>query len=135
MGLDDVKIHDLVLRKDERGWLAEIIRAEQLEDKTFGQITVAITAPNMIRGNHYHKLNREWFCVVEGIMKLSLKDVKTKKTREYILSGKEPQSIRVTPGLSHALKNIGKQNAILLIYNSRPYNPNDPDTYPEKVID
>jgi len=135
MGLDDVKIHDLILHKDERGWLSEIIRAEQLEDKTFGQITVAVTAPNKVRGNHYHRHKREWFCVVKGTMKLYLKDVKTKKTSEYILSEKKLQSIRVTPGLSHALKNIGAEYSILIIYYSKPYDPKDTDTYPEKVIE
>ncbi len=55
---------------DERGSLTQLIH------KGFKQYNIIFSKKNVLRGNHYHKENKEAFFVISGSFKLTLsKDV------------------------------------------------------------
>jgi dTDP-4-dehydrorhamnose 3,5-epimerase len=120
------KIKKLKIHADNRGWLVELLKANQLE-KPVKQIHVASIEPGCIRGNHYHSKTIEWFFVVAGKAELFLQDVKTKAKVRFKLSPKQPKVITVFPNISHAIKNVGKETVYLVSAQSEIYNHRKPD--------
>ena len=76
------RIHDVrtkVLRviPDERGWLMEILRADDAElFTTFGQTYVSATYPGAVKAWHYHRRQVDHFACVAGMVKLVLVDTR-----------------------------------------------------------
>ena len=122
------KVIRLDVKNDERGWLAEILRREELGDRCeFGQFLVTTARPGVIKGNHYHERKREWFCVIKGKGKLVLEG---DGFREEIVMGEENMvTVAVPPGVAHALVNVGDEMLYALIYTDEPFDPDDPDTF------
>lgn len=130
-----VKVSTLDIKKDERGWLAEVIRKEELvRDKGFGQFMVTTAFPGCMKGNHYHTRKFEWYCVLKGEAKLVLVDNKSREREELILSEHQLKTVRIPPHVSHAIENIGTEMMYLLIYTDEPYDEEDADTFYEKIL-
>ena len=128
------EIRKLEVHSDQRGWLAEILRKEHLKNKEFGQIYVTTAHPDMIKANHYHKRKTEWFCVIKGEAKLSLRELNDKKIHEIIMKDDNLIVVKIPPNTVHGIKNIGSDMMYLLSYVDESYNPEDPDTFVEKII-
>ena len=128
------EIRNLQVHSDERGWLAEILRKEHLEDKNFGQIYITTAQPGAIKANHYHKRKTEWFCVIKGKAKLVLRDINEGKKHEIIMGEDNMIVVKIPPKVIHAVKNIGEDVMYLVCCVDEPYNSNDPDTFQSKVI-
>ena len=123
-----VEIRKIEKHEDARGWLAEVLRSDKV-DEAIRQIHFSTSKPNTMRGNHYHKRKVEWFCVVKGIAKLLLEDIRTKEKKELTLSEENLVSVAIYPYVLHTLKNIGKSNMHLIVIVNEVFNSEDPDTY------
>ncbi len=130
----NVEIKKLDIKKDERGWLAEILRPDDVKLKGFGQVLVTVANPGKVKGNHYHKRKVEWYSVIQGDMELHLLDLNTKKREVKTIGESNPVLVKINPGVAHAVKCVSKVPAVLLIYISESFNPEDPDTFSEEVI-
>ena len=122
------KIKKLEVHSDKRGWLVELLKANELE-KPVKQIHIASIKPGCVRGNHYHSKRIEWFFIVAGIAKLSLQDIKSNEKICFKLSSKKPKVITIFPNISHAVKNVGKEKIYLVSAQSDIYNPKKPDAF------
>ena len=72
-----VKTKALRLIPDERGWLMEILRADDAELFTkFGQVYVSATYPGVVKAWHYHQQQVDHFACVAGMVKLVLVDTR-----------------------------------------------------------
>ena len=129
------EIRDLVVHKDDRGWLAEIFRPEITDNKINGQVTITTAHPGIVKANHYHKRKHEWYCVIQGKMKLALKDMKTGKKEEIILSDTELKIVKISPNIAHGFKNVGDNMLLVLMYIDEPFDASDPDTFLEAVVE
>ena len=127
------KIKELEIHSDNRGWLVELLKANQLE-KPVKQIYIASIKPGCVRGNHYHLKRMEWFFIVAGKAKLSLQDIKTKEKISFKLSPREPKVITIFPNISHAIKNVGKEVVYLVSAQSDIYNPRRPDAFHWEIL-
>ena len=125
----DVVVKKLVIRKDQRGWLAEIVQPEDVGKKEFGQILVTTALPGKIKGNHYHKRKTEWYCVIKGIGLLTLMDQYTKEKREIEIGERNMVLVKIPPLTVHSIKNIGEEELFLLAYLDEGFDPVEPDTY------
>jgi len=133
--MKNIKILDLDKKSDERGWLVEVLGGELPDGcKKFGQIHVSVAYPGKVRGNHYHARKVEWFCVLTGKGLLILKDRETGETREVIMGVNDLKTIKIEPGTIHAIKNIGEDDMVLIVYANESFDPEDPDTYYEKIL-
>ena len=130
-----IDVKNLVVHKDDRGWLAEIFRPEDLNMTMNGQVTVTTAHPGIVKTNHYHKRKYEWYCVLKGKMNLALKDMKTGTKEEMIIEDKDLKILKISPNMAHGFKNIGDDMLYLLMYIDEPFDSNDPDTFPEIVIE
>ena len=134
--MKNIEILDLDKKSDERGWLIEVLGGELPEGcKEFGQLHVSVAYPGKVRGNHYHTRKVEWFCVPAGKGLLVLKDRKTGETQEVLMGVNNLKTIKIHPGTIHAIKNIGEDDMVLIVYANESFDPEDPDTYYEQILE
>jgi len=125
----NIKMIPLDIKKDSRGWLAEILRKDQVSTKILGQIIITTILSGQTKGKHYHKRKTEWYAVIRGNTKLILIDNKTHEKKEIKMGEKNMMTVEITPNIYHEIKNIGKKEAFLIAYMTEQFNPQDPDTY------
>ena len=134
--MKNIEILDLDKKSDERGWLIEVLGGELPEGcREFGQLHVSVAYPGKIRGNHYHTRKDEWFCIPAGKGLLVLKDRETGETREVLMGVNNLKTIKIQPGTIHAIKNIGEDDMVLIVYANESFDPEDPDTYYEQILE
>ena len=134
--MKNIEILDLDKKSDERGWLIEVLGGELPEGcEEFGQLHVSVAYPGKVRGNHYHTRKGEWFCVPAGQGLLLLKDQETGETQEVIMGVNNLKTIKIQPGTIHAIKNIGEDDMVLIVYANESFDPEDPDTYYEQILE
>jgi UDP-2-acetamido-2,6-beta-L-arabino-hexul-4-ose reductase len=127
------ELKKLKKQTDERGWLVEILRADEVKEE-MKQIYFSTSKPNAIRGNHYHKHKVEWFSVVKGKAKLVLEDNESKEREELILLDDTPAIVKIPPNISHAIQNIGDDEMYLIVIVNEVFNPDDADTFYVSLI-
>ena len=134
--MKNIEILDLDKKSDKRGWLIEVLGGELPEGcEEFGQLHVSVAYPGKVRGNHYHTRKVEWFCVPAGQGLLLLKDQETGETQEVIMGVNNLKTIKIQPGTIHAIKNIGEDDMVLIVYANESFDPEDPDTYYEQILE
>ena len=45
------------------------------------------------------------------------------------------KTIKIEPGAIHAIKNIGEEDMVLIVYSNESFDPEDPDTFYEKILE
>ena len=112
------KIHDVVvypLKKlvDERGWLAELFRHDELAEEFYPAMAyISVTEPLTQRGPHEHVDQADLFCFIgSGNFKIRLWDNRQDSpTYRYIMTlfvgADNPQAVIVPKGVVHAYKNV-----------------------------
>ena len=134
--MKDIRVDNLERKSDERGWLIEVLGGKSLEaSHEFGQIHVSVAYPGKVRGNHYHRRKLEWFCVPTGKGLLLLKDLKTGLEKKVLMGDGALRTVHIAPGIIHAIKNIGDTDMVLIVYANESFDPDDPDTFYEKILE
>lgn len=127
--INGVKIKKLDVRSDERGWFAEILRADEVENPKLGQFYVTTATVGQTKGKHYHERKVEWFCVIKGKALLTLIENKSGEKQEIEMGDGNIVTVEIPPGVWHAIKNQGADDMFLVAHISEVYNPEDPDTF------
>ncbi len=127
------KIHDVVVKPlakylDERGWLAELFRSDELEAEVMPVMAyVSMTQPGVARGPHEHVDQTDYFCFIgPSNFKVYLWDSRKGSpsygVRQVIFAGADnPTMVIVPPGVVHAYKNVGIDNGIVFNAPNRLY--------------
>lgn len=124
----DGKIAGVIIKKmeaysDKRGWLMELFRKDEAADFEPAMSYISVTYPGVVRGPHAHKAQTDYFCFL-GKFRLYLwdsrKDSPTYKNKN-VLENADRLIVIVPPGVVHAYKNIGEENAIVLNFPDRLY--------------
>jgi len=133
--IHDVKTKRLRLIPDERGFLMEILRADDAEFFTkFGQTYVSATYPGVVKAWHYHKVQVDHFACVAGMVKLVLFDTRdgspTKGTvNEFFIGTQNPVLVQVPNLVYHGWKCISEEPSLVVNVTTEPYHYTDPDEY------
>jgi len=117
-----------ILHTDNRGSFVETIKS-----KNQGQTSFSTTKPGITRGDHFHLRKVERFAVIKGKALIQLRKIGTDKIIEYKLSGDQPGYVDMPVWFTHNITNIGKEDLYTLFWINEFFNPDDPDTYYEKV--
>jgi len=116
----------------EDGWLSELV-SMNYNDEPFNCVHSYLVSiePDKIRAKHYHNKKEEWLCICSGKIELILEDIKIKKRETLILdSDSENYDIIYIPsGVAHAVRNIGKNKASVVIFSKTPEDPEDTFEY------
>ncbi len=127
------KIHDVVVRPlnkyiDERGWLAELFRDDEIDAAVMPVMAyISMTQPGVARGPHEHVDQTDCFCFIgPSNFKVYLWDTRpdspSRGIRQIIYAGVDsPLLTIVPPGVVHAYKNIGTENGIVFNGPNRLY--------------
>ena len=115
---------------DERGSFTEIIRTPER-----GQFSVNIVKPRIIKGQHWHHTKNEKFLTVSGKGVVRFRDMRIPDSQviEYYVSGDKMEVIDIPTGYTHNIENLGDTDMITFIWCNECFDPQNPDTYFEKV--
>jgi len=126
--IHDVTVRPLVKFIDERGWLAELFRADEIEGELMPAMAyISMTQPGIARGPHEHVEQTDWFCFMgPSNFKVYLwdtrKDSPSRGIRQVVFAGSDsPRMVIVPPGIVHAYRNIGTENGIVFNAPNRLY--------------
>lgn len=134
LDMNGVKIKKLSVIPDERGWLMEILRCDDVFFENFGQVYLTTAYPGVVKAWHYHKKQTDNFTCIHGMMKVVLYDARTDSSTfrglmELFIGERNPILISVPPGVYHGFKGIGTETAYFLSIPTLPYNYADPDEF------
>ena len=130
--IEGVKAISLEVHADERGYLVEILRANDEHFTKFGQVyLVADVARGTIRAFHKHEVLWDFFFISHGTAKFALVDDRpdspTYKKIETIVIGEHNLSlIVVPPGVYHGWMALEDDTQLVSIA-SEVYNRERPD--------
>ena len=113
---------------DERGSFVETIKLN-----SGGQISFSTTKPGITRGNHFHTRKVERFAVIKGKALIQLRRIGTEKVLNFELDGNEPAYVDMPVWYTHNITNVGNDDLYTIFWINEFFDPDDPDTYFEKV--
>ena len=133
--IHDVKTKRLRVIPDERGWLMEILRADENELFTkFGQTYVSATYPGVVKAWHYHKRQVDHFACIAGMVKLVLIDTREHSptngaVNEFFLGTHNPMLVQVPNLVYHGWKCISEAMSLVVNIPTVPYDYAEPDEF------
>jgi UDP-2-acetamido-2,6-beta-L-arabino-hexul-4-ose reductase len=128
-----LEIKKLDIRSDDRGFAINILDKKSLKDYDIKEILIIVSKPGAIRGNHYHKTKLEWLGILNGRAKFVYEDNKTGKRKMVTISGNKPKMIRTPRNVTHAVKNVGKDDLYMIELSNQIYEDN-PDTFKKQIM-
>jgi dTDP-4-dehydrorhamnose 3,5-epimerase len=129
----DGVIHDVILKPlkkfhDDRGWLAELFRCDELSPEVMPVMSyLSMTKPGIARGPHEHADQTDYFCFMgPANFKVYLWDTRpdspTAGVKQILICGIDsPFVVIVPPGIVHAYKNISSEDGIVFNGPNRLY--------------
>jgi len=129
--IEGVRVDPLEVKRDDRGWLTEVLRSSNLSGGTrMSQLYVTVGNPGKTKGKHYHTRKTEWFSVVSGDAKLFLRDTRTGEETVVPMGDKNLVTVTIPPHVAHAITSDGTAPFYLIVVVSEEFDPSDPDTLP-----
>ncbi|MDO8896042.1 MAG: NAD-dependent epimerase/dehydratase family protein [Bacteroidales bacterium] len=118
----------LKLNTDNRGSFVETVKLN-----SGGQVSFSTTKPGITRGNHFHIRKAERFAVIKGKARIELRRIGTDKVLSFELDGTQPSFVDMPVWYTHSITNIGEDELYTIFWINEHYNPEDGDTWFEKV--
>ncbi len=123
--LPGVIIKSLKRYTDSRGWLIELFRQDELPEG-FEPIMgyISLTHPGVARGPHEHRHQADGFAFISGTFEITLWENRPgrERARQVLRAGEDnPIFLVVPPGIVHAYRNVGTQDAFVLNFPNRLY--------------
>lgn len=121
---EDCFHYELKMNIDNRGSFTEFIKTADR-----GQISVNISKPGIIKGNHWHHTKHEKFLVVSGTGVIRLRNIYSDKVIEYFVSDERMEVVDIPAGYTHNIENLGKTDMTTIMWANECFNVDKPDTY------
>lgn len=119
----------LKMNMDERGSFTELLHTEDC-----GQVSVNISRPGIIKGQHWHNSKWELFIVVAGHGLIQERNINTGEIVEFEVSGDKIEAIHMIPGWTHNIINLSEtENLVTVMTCNEIFDPERPDTFGEEV--
>jgi len=126
--IEGVVFKPLCLLEDQRGWLTEIFRSDELPGEIGPAMAyVSFTRPGVVRGPHEHKQQTDMFAFIgPGDFEFYCWDARTHSATyanrlRCVVGRSNRQSVVVSPGVVHAYKNISAEAAMVVNLPDRLY--------------
>ena len=126
--IKDVVVRDLRKYRDERGWLSELFRKDDLEPEFFPVMAyISATLPGVTRGPHEHQDQADLFNFI-GPSNFKLRmwdnriDSSTYRNMMTLIVGEDdPKAVLIPKGVVHAYQNVGTVDGIVINCPNRLY--------------
>ena len=109
---------------DNRGSFTEFLRTEDR-----GQVSINVSRPGIVKGNHWHNTKNEKFLVVKGTGVIRFRKIDEEKIITYRVNGSELTVVDIPTGYTHNIENTGTDDMVTVMWASEPFDPAHPDTY------
>lgn len=125
--IQGVVVRDLRRFEDERGWLTELFRHDELAEEFYPAMTyISLTNPGMQRGPHEHVEQADLFCFIESNFKLRMWDNRVdsqtyRNVMTLFVGGDNPKAVLVPKGIVHAYRNVGRLPGLVINCPNRLY--------------
>ena len=132
--INGVKTKLLRAIPDDRGRVMEILRADDDLFVKFGQVYITTTYPQVVKAWHYHKVQTDHVCAIQGMIKLVLYDPREEsptkgEVNEFFMGVHNPLLVQVPNGIYHGWKCISEEEAIIINIPTEVYVYSAPDEY------
>lgn len=125
---EDAFSYPLTMHEDVRGSFTEVLKSASC-----GQVSVNVSKPGIVRGNHWHHTKNEKFVVVSGEGLIRFRRHGSEEVIEYRVSGKKLEVVDIPTGYTHSILNVGDTDLVTLIWCNECFDPKKRDTVPEPV--
>ena len=115
----------LDMHADARGSFTEFLRTPDR-----GQVSVNVSKPGIVKGNHWHHTKVEKFLVVSGRGVIRFRAVGGTEVVSYPVSGDRLEVVDIPAGYTHNIENTGDTDLVTVMWASEPFDPAKPDTFP-----
>ena len=120
--------YDLNMHCDNRGSFTEFLRTPER-----GQVSVNISKPGIVKGNHWHHTKNEKFLVVKGEGVIRFRQIFSDEVIEYRVSGEKLQVVDIPCGYTHNIENVGDGEMVTVMWANEAFDPEHPDTFAMQV--
>lgn len=134
MAIEGVLIKPRQVHSDERGRLMEVLRRDDPDFRSFGQVYVTTVYPGVVKGWHFHRQQWDHFAVVQGKVKMVLFDRREDspthgEIMELYPGEHNPMLVVIPPLVAHGFKGTGISEAVVVNIPTIPYHAEDPDEF------
>ena len=120
--------YDLNMHCDNRGSFTEFLRTPER-----GQVSVNISKPGIVKGNHWHHTKNEKFLVVKGEGVIRFRQIFSDEVIEYRVFGEKLQVVDIPCGYTHNIENVGDGEMVTVMWANEAFDPEHPDTFAMQV--
>lgn len=131
--IEGVVIRKILTHAHDRGNFRELLRDDDGLLKRFGQASLTVTYPGVIKAFHFHERQDDLWYFVSGNAQIVLHDLR-KESRtfgqtQHLCAGEnaEPFLLLIPIGVAHGYRVLGNTPAVLLYFTTEAYRPEDPD--------
>jgi dTDP-4-dehydrorhamnose 3,5-epimerase len=129
--IDGVLIKPLKRHADERGFLMEMLRADDEEFfERYQQSYISLNYPGVIRAWHYHLKQKDIWVCVKGMIKAVMYDVREGsptrgEVQEVFMGDHNMVMLKIPIGVYHGYKTVGVEPSLLINFPDQLYDPSD----------
>ncbi|MDY0277494.1 MAG: capsular polysaccharide biosynthesis protein CapF [Acholeplasma sp.] len=115
--------YELKMNIDHRGSFTEFLKTPDR-----GQVSINISKPGIVKGNHWHHTKNEKFLVVSGQGVIRFRRIDNTEVLEYYVCGDKLEVVDIPPGYTHNIENLGNTDMVTVMWANEQYDPERPDT-------
>lgn len=132
--IEGVAKKPLLRHSDDRGSFMELLREDDAIFGRFGQASLSMTYPGVIKAFHYHKKQDDIWYFPFGHAQVVLHDLRPDsatrgQTDVYYMGEDQPYLLFIPRGVAHGYRVLGNRPAWILYFTNLAYDPRDPDEY------
>ena len=116
--------YELKMNEDARGSFTEFVKTGDR-----GQVSVNISKPGVVKGNHWHHTKNEKFLVVSGEGVIRFRRIDSDEVAQYFVSGRKLEVVDVPVGYTHNIENLGTEDMVTVMWANEVFDPERADTY------
>ena len=116
--------YPLNMHCDNRGSFTEF-----LHTPAHGQVSINISRPGIVKGNHWHHSKNEKFLVVKGTGVIRFRALDSTEVIEYHVSGDRLEVVDIPTGYTHNIENVGEDDMVTVMWANEVFDPDHPDTF------
>lgn len=130
----EVQVKKLIKHSDDRGFFMEILRDDDEFLERFGQSSMSLTYPGVIKAFHYHKIQDDIWFFPKGNAQVVLYDMREesptyKKTNVFYMGENNPIVVKIPKGVAHGYRVLGNEPAMIVYFTTESYKPEQPDEF------
>ncbi|MFQ6083881.1 MAG: dTDP-4-dehydrorhamnose 3,5-epimerase family protein [Candidatus Aminicenantia bacterium] len=130
--IEGVKVKQLKLNFDDRGFLTEVLKEGEEIFQDIKQCTFTETYPGVIKAFHWHKRQTDIWFFSQGLAQVVLYDLRKdspthKETNVFYMGEKNPLILSIPPGVAHGYRVLSQKPVQLVYFTTQSYDPENPD--------